>query len=686
MKINNFYIYAAYEHSINIRRKTLSKIDTKLKFTFRKINTWLDKINNVKDLVVFNKYDFRDLRSLKNLDNTALLFSKNMREELKKTSELIDAYNLSPNDLDNFMVQYEEEIRNRNKKEEIPKYYNLQKEYANIKKEFDLIKLGKGKDNNINDSFLDNERKLRDLYNLKLELFLKEERKKIGKNKYFEIVKKAPKCIIDKDKIINPRYSTIKSKISEEYKLSKSLEIEEANIEKKVVNEEEDKKENIEEKNKKKINRRNENNYFYYYYKNKDGITFNNTNNKYIDSTIKESNPINKNANKTNLLSYKKKTNKNENSTNNFNNNKKLKKPIMSPINKNKKNNNYSTLTYNNTSLGNINKINNIKKLKRSRVNSAHNNQRNNYYIVKPTSNEIFQNKFTDKDLTGRPISPQVTRTKPTFYSNTASSRAISAFSSRNNNNNTINFMKNNNSSIFINKSLINNNVSKYKKKSNFVNYINKINKIINYSNYTTTNFKKSAYRLKNKKLFQKSNSEIFERKSHIDLKKIKESLKLDKNRHSSIDEKKLIYNNSKRVKLMLTEKNRRILNTILLELLQKQQRVNNYYTDLSLYEKMMLKFASNKKLEDLTNEMMTYEKRFDKEKILEIFKLDEDQIMEYMKEISDKGKYDEEAFKHILLKHKNMRLIYSANYNKMAINGNLHKKHLVSKFKKEKL
>ena len=136
----------------------------------------------------------------------------------------------------------------------------------------------------------------------------------------------------------------------------------------------------------------------------------------------------------------------------------------------------------------------------------------------------------------------------------------------------------------------------------------------------------------------------------------------------------------------MLTEKNRRILNTILLELLQKQQRVNNYYTDLSLYEKMMLKFASNKKLEELTNEMMKIEKRFDKEKILEIFKLDEDQIMEYMKEISDKGKYDEETFKHILLKHKNMRLIYSANYNKMAINGNLHKKHLVSKFKKEKL
>ena len=159
----------------------------------------------------------------------------------------------------------------------------------------------------------------------------------------------------------------------------------------------------------------------------------------------------------------------------------------------------------------------------------------------------------------------------------------------------------------------------------------------------------------------------------------------MDKNRHTTIDDKKLIYNNSKKVKLMLNEKNRKVLNTILMELLDKQRRVNNYYTDLSHYEKLMLKFASRKKMEKLTNEMMNYEKRFDKEKVLEIFKLDEEQIMEYMKEISDKDKYDEEEWKHILLKHKNMRLIYSANVNKMVINGNLHKKHLVSKFKKEK-
>ena len=100
----------------------------------------------------------------------------------------------------------------------------------------------------------------------------------------------------------------------------------------------------------------------------------------------------------------------------------------------------------------------------------------------------------------------------------------------------------------------------------------------------------------------------------------------------------------------------------------------------------MILKFAINKKFSNLTNEMMTYEKRFDKEAILEIFKQDEEKIMEYLKEIKDKDKYDEEEWRHILLKDKNMRIINASNIKKMIINGNLHKKHLVSKFKKEKI
>ena len=674
--------YGEYERSLDIRRKSLSILDSKLKFSFTHLNTLLEKINNVKELVVYNKYDTRDLKSLKNLDNNALLFSKNMSEEIKKTSELLDAYNLSPQDLDNFMNELKENSKNRIKIEEIQKLYNIKKDYNNLKKEFDLTNFIKNQnDKKMNESFLKSEKKLRDLYNLKLELFLREERKKIGENQYFEIAKKAPICIKEKDKRTSQRYSTIKSKYFENYKLSKSFEIEEAMREKDILKEEEN--ENNKENELTTKNKKEEKNYFFYYSNN--NMIYNP--NKYIKETIKE-NDKNENENNKNYIKKNTKLLLNRNNkiikNNNQNNNIKIKsKPTSANINKN---NNYymNSMTFNTISQVNINtiknKTNNFKKIKKNRVNSADSYQRTNYNITKSNYNQIFRNNnFTEKNKRNRPISPLIT-SKPTFYSSTTSSRPISAFSSIYHNNTFYN-LKNNNNKVYINKSFI----SKYKKKSYFTNYINEINKIIKYSDYTINNFKKSSNKLKNKKLFVKSNSEIFERRSLLDLEKVRENLKLDKNRHSSIDDKKLIFNNSKRVKLMLTPKNKNILNTILMELLDKQKRVNNYYSDLSHYEKMMLKFERNKKFEKITNEMMNYEKRFDKETILEIFKQDEEKIMEYLKEIKNKEKYDEDEWKHILLKHKNMRIINATKINNMVINGNLHKKHLVSKFKKEK-
>jgi len=677
--------YGEYERSLDIRRKSLSILDSKLKFSFTHLNTLLEKINNVKELVVYNKYDTRDLKSLKNLDNNALLFSKNMNEEIKKTSELLDAYNLSPQDLDNFMNELKENSKNRIKIEEIQKLYNIKKDYNNLKKEFDLTNFIKNQnDKKMNESFLKSEKKLRDLYNLKLELFLREERKKIGENQYFEIAKKAPICIKEKDKRTSQRYSTIKSKYFENYKLSKSFEIEEAMREKDILKEEEN--ENNKENELTTKNKKEEKNYFFYYSNN--NMIYNP--NKYIKETIKE-NDKNENENNKNYIKKNTKLILNRNNkiikNNNQNNNIKIKsKPTSANINKNNKYSNYmNSMTFNTISQVNINtiknKTNNFKKIKKNRVNSADSYQRTNYNITKSNYNQIFRNNnFTEKNKRNRPISPLIT-SKPTFYSSTTSSRPISAFSSIYHNNTFYNLKNNNNNKVYINKSFI----SKYKKKSYFTNYINEINKIIKYSDYTINNFKKSSNKLKNKKLFVKSNSEIFERRSLLDLEKVRENLKLDKNRHSSIDDKKLIFNNSKRVKLMLTPKNRNILNTILMELLVKQKRVNNYYSDLSHYEKMMLKFERNKKFEKITNEMMNYEKRFDKETILEIFKQDEEKIMEYLKEIKNKEKYDEDEWKHILLKHKNMRIINATKINNMVINGNLHKKHLVSKFKKEK-
>lgn len=675
-------IYETFEHNINIRKKSLSILDSKLKFRFRHLHTLLDKINNVKELVVFNKYDTRDLKSLKNLDNNALLFSKKMKEDIKKSSDLLYAYNLSPNDLDNFMIKLESK-KKKYEKEDLPNYFDLKKDYEKIKKEFDLLNLVK--DNNekiINKSFFEDEKKMRDLYNLKLELFLNEERKKIGEKKYFEIVKKAPICIKEKDKLVNPLYSTVKSKYYEKYKLSKSFEMEEIMIEKKILDEEEN--ENNKEicTTKNKQNNIYDSNFYLKSYYTKDNIS--QIPNKYFEEVIKEKNNNNKNF--TKLLLNKKTINKIIRNDNTMNIEDQKKKPSSAHMINNNRINSSSFNTISKANIKTLKIKSNIKNLniKNNRVNSARNIQRNNYYISKPNYIKVLhQNNFTDKNKKRNRTNSPFISSKQTLYSSTTSSRAMSAFSSLNNNNTIYNINKSN--TIFLNKNSFNNNICKYKKNSNFTNYIKKINKILKYSNYRMNNFIKSINKLNTKKLFEKSNSEIFLKKNHIDLQKINESLNLEKNRHSMINDKKLIYNNSKKVKLMLTPKNRNILNTILMELIVKQNRVNGFFLDLTHYEKMVQKATMNRKFEKLANEIMKYEKRLDKEEILEIFKHEKEKLMEYLKEKKDKDKYEEEEWKHILLKHKNMRIINSKNINKTVINGNLHKKHLVSKFKKEK-
>ena len=666
--------YQTYDQYINIRRKTISLLDSKLKTTFTNLDTLLSKINNVKDIEVFNKYDVNDLKSVKNLDNNALLFSRNIKRELNKSSDLLSAYNLSSIDLDNFINEYKKNkkmkkntekkiiIKNENKKN-----YKSKDSYNKLKKEFDLANTGKNKKDKImNNLYLKNESKTRDLYNLKLELFFNEQKKKINKNKYFENVQKAPICLRDKDKRISQVYSAIKSRYFDIYKLPQSFELEEEMRDKKIFNEE-NKIEEETEKN--KVN-------------NDDILITRNNGSKYIEEN---------NDNKKIILN-----NNSDNITNNENNenkeNIKIKKNTSSSdILKNKIQNNYShSMSFNNNSQININTMKNnnssinIKKGKENRPNSGNIYNRNTYNLNNYKNNTTFKYNYSTKNKKNISISPNIS--KHTFYSSTTSNRPISAFTSINNNSTIYRLgSKNKNKKIYLNKNINHNTISKYKKKAFFTTYINEINKIIKYSNYTTNKFKKSSNILKNKKLFQKSNSEIFDRTYSVDLGKIKESLKLDKNRHSFIDEKKLIYKNSKKVKLMLTTKNRKILNTILMELLDEQRRANNFYCDLSHFEKMMQKFQKNKNFRQLANETMNYEKRFDKETVLEIFRQDEEKIMEYLKEMNDKDKYDEEEWKHIILKHKNMRILNRTNMSKNAMYGNLHKKHLVNKFKKEK-
>ena len=677
--------YKSYEENMNIRKRALSLLDTKIKFSLSNLSDLLDKINNVKDLVVFNKYDMKDLKSMKNLDNNAIYFSKNIKNEIKQSSKLLNAYNLDSIDLDNFLNELEKnEVGDKN--DEIQTNYksnenikNKNDIYNKFKKEFDLSNIGITKNEKIiNSNFLKHESKMRDLYNLKLELFFNEQRKKFGKNKYYEEVKKPPNCLREKDKGVNPLFSKIKSRYYDIYKLSHSFEIEK--IKDKIVKEKAKIKESIEMSKKKNINQKNN-----IQYDNKIDITNNLSKHPEDNESNNKDNILNDIFlfNDYDITKY--------NGRNNNINKKNLRKPASANLNKiNKSKYCVESISFNNknNSQHNINTIkikNNNTNLKKS-INYI-SNRRSAYKLINSKNdnsiyNKLFLNSYTTKNNRNKSVISN-DKSKQTIYSSSISTRPISAFTTINNNKSIYIFRNKRNRNLYLNMSLNKSNTSIYQKKSFFTNYINEINKIIKYSNYNTNKFKKSSRILKNKKLFQKSNNDIFEKSSNLDIEKINESLKLDQNRHSDIDDKKLIYNNSKKVKLMLNVKNRKILNTILMELIDKQRRVNGFYYDLSHFEKMKQKFKNIKNYRRLANETMNYEKRLDRESILEIFKQDEEKIMEYVKKMSNKDKYDEEEWKHIILKHKNMK--YFKNMNKMVINGNLHKKHLVSKFKKEK-
>ena len=65
------------------------------------------------------------------------------------------------------------------------------------------------------------------------------------------------------------------------------------------------------------------------------------------------------------------------------------------------------------------------------------------------------------------------------------------------------------------------------------------------------------------------------------------------------------------------------------------------------------------------------------------MFDKGEENIEEFMKNKEIKKKFDEDEYKFVLIKNKNMKLIDNEKNKKMNLNGNLYKKHLVAKYKK---
>ena len=483
---------------------------------------------------------------------------------------------------------------------------------------------------------------MRDLYNLKLELMLIEQKKKIGENRIFDEVKKAPNCLIERDKRKHLQYSRIKSRYFGMYKLSKSFELEDVLMEKNILNED-----NITDDENEKNNN-----------KEKQEIFLTNQNKQLFQITKKTIlKDLNNNQDFHNKgLSKKKKAF----SARNINDNKKPRHFNNSVV--------INSPTKNNP--------NNLKQAIRLKLKSGININKNNNNKSNGLYKKIYQSNFRDRN--NRSSSNQIISSltsKPTLYSSKSSSRPISSLSSFNNT--TYHFNPNKN---LINKSMTLNPSTLSSKKS-FKNYVSQINKIIRYSDYSTEKFKKSRNKLDSKKLFVKSTNKIFEKKKVLNIDKIIRNLNLDKDPHYFINDKRLIYNNSLKVKLMLNLKNREVLNTVIMTLFDEQRRVNTFYIDASLFEKLLQKYERNKVFNLLSNKLINFEKQYDKEQILEMFDKEEENVDAFFKKKETK---DEDEYKFILMKNKNFKMIDKEENRKMNLKGNLYKKHLVAKYKKK--
>ena len=634
------------EKYLNLRKKDLSSLDTKIKASLSNLNFLLNKIDRTKDLVLNNNFDKKDIKSLKNLGNNSLILTKNLRKEANKATKLAYGYNLSSRDLDNFLSKLRRKKKyyakkQKNKIDKIEEIEEIKKDnLENYKNEFDLALAGKNQEEKIlNNSFLKDQKRMRDLYNLKLELNLIEQKKKIGDRRSFDDIKSSSSTLKIRDISKNYKYQKVKSKYYAMYELSKSFKIENELMEKNILLNED-------------------------YQSDEDIFITNNTNmlpitkktllkeeDKNKDNDVK----INNNNKK---IFYKKKKPfsarmvKDTKEIKNFNNSAIIKSP------KNKANNSGQAIRLK------LKSGTNLTKKDIDINNNSNSNQKGLY-------NKIYKANFRNR--TGQLVSQKTSK-----FSTKSSSRPLLSFS--NFNNTTWHFFNNKNKKM--NRSMSNIYTNSLKSDKNFKKYMSKIDQMLRYSDYSTDKFKNSFRELNKEKLFVKSTNKIFERKKIVNIDKIIKNLNLDRIRHEQINDKKLVYDNSLKVKLLLNLKNRKILNTIILTLFDEQRRVNDYFVDTSLFEKNWKNYERNKIFNKMSYKIINFEKKYDKEQILdELNKMDEN-VEEFIRKIEKKDIYDENEYKFILVKNKNMKMMDREKKGKINFNGNLHKKHLVNKYK----
>ena len=221
---------------------------------------------------------------------------------------------------------------------------------------------------------------------------------------------------------------------------------------------------------------------------------------------------------------------------------------------------------------------------------------------------------------------------------------------------NTMKIVKNNITSNNINGPL--NNFKKQRFKPKKFHLIKKINTIMDKSNSIKKSFINISDESKKikKKLFSKHNYKYnLNRDMNIDLDRINKYFKFSK--RDDIDENKLIKENANRIKTFMDNKCSKLLDCVVNELIYQDRKLNKGYLGMSSYEKKVLKIKREDDIKKIGNENVLVEKELQKDKILDIFLPENQEIVDLLKE--NNNKHDDTELLYIkskILKHLNRK------------------------------
>ena len=321
-------------------------------------------------------------------------------------------------------------------------------------------------------------------------------------------------------------------------------------------------------------------------------------------------------------------------------------------------------------------KINSYKKKNnfRKRINKINNNTEKDLYILKTPSVKsptlsLFNKSINLNKEKGKTLKVE-NKKSFTFITNSNNSQDNTSHNSLNSSIKTTDILnslnKNNIKIIKKNYNKINTNKPKTRyqssidriKKFKKVIFINSLNNLIKKSTKINNNFLflNENGKLQKNKIFSKPDYSY--QHESIDLDEINKFFKFSKaeEEEEDVDPEKILFENAKKVKTSMDKKCSKILDDIIRELLYHDRKLNKKYFGLSMYEKKLLKIKREETYKKLSNETVLFEKKFDKDQILNDFLPKEDELKKLVKEEKKDliGEIDDLYNKYKILKFYN--------------------------------